>query len=57
MTDLERQILDDLGRVWDKFLQLPDNHEIVKGEFCTGVHLLQNMVLARAGRRAYSGKM
>lgn len=57
MTDLERQILDDLGRVWDKFLQLPDNHEIVKGEFCNGVHLLQNMVLARAGRRAYSGKM
>lgn len=47
----EKEIAYKLAEVWDLFVELPVEHPCDRDEFCKGVHFLQNMILARAGRR------
>jgi hypothetical protein len=52
VTDLEKEIVDDLAGVWNKYLLLEENSSI-NVEFCQGVHVLQNIVLSRAAIRNF----
>jgi len=52
MTDAEKQVLSLLAQAWNQFVLLPVLHEWEREEFMQTVHMLQNMVLARAGLRA-----
>lgn len=48
----EAAIVQALADVWDRFAALPVEHPMDQAEFCSGIHVLQDKVLARAGRRA-----
>lgn len=51
MTEKERSLIDCLAYVWNEYLKLPEDHPMVRQEFCMGIHVLQNIILARVGRR------
>ena len=51
MTDDEKRIAILLGEVWNLFLTLPVEHADDTAEFRHGIHALQQMVMARSGRR------
>lgn len=52
ITDDEAKIAQLLGEVWNAYLKMPKEHPMEQGEFCTAIHACQDIVLARAGRRA-----
>jgi len=52
MLDLEREIVDDLAAVWNKYLLLNEKPSI-NVEFCQGIHTLQNIILSRVALRDY----
>jgi hypothetical protein len=54
MTTSEENILAMLAEVWNKFLKLPTEHPMEHQEFCSAIHVCQNMVLSRETRRDLS---
>lgn len=55
VSDKEEQIALQLGDIWNRYLELPIEHPMEQDEFCRGIHVLQHLVLCRAGRRAING--
>ena len=51
ITGDEIRITEMLGRVWNEYLMLPVEHPMDRDEFCRAIHVCQDMVLARSGRR------
>jgi hypothetical protein len=51
MTTKEREVVYVLAEVWNKFLELPKEHEDDESEFRRGIHQLQYMIMARGARR------
>lgn len=47
LTKEEQVIIEDLVNVWNLFIELPQLHQSDRIEFMQGVHLLQNIILAR----------
>lgn len=56
LTPDEKLIAEWLGQTWNLFLALPVEHADDTAEFRHGIHHLQNMILARSGRREINGK-
>ncbi len=52
MTADERALVMGLAEVWNRYMELPEEHPMDRQEFCMLVHHLQHMVLARPARRA-----
>jgi hypothetical protein len=55
MTADERALVMALAKVWDGFLSLPVEHDDDTQEFRQGIHAVQRIILARAGRREING--
>lgn len=51
MTETEKQVVMMLAEVWNKYLELPNEHISDNPEFLAGIHRLQEKVLARPARR------
>lgn len=51
VTDGEAEIVRLLALAWNLYLDLPPEHPMDQGEFCSAIHRCQDMVLSRAGRR------
>lgn len=51
LTPAEKLLVEELGLIWNRFLALPNEHPNEQPEFCQAIHLCQNMILARPGRR------
>ena len=56
MTTAERAVVDQLAAAWNAFMALPVEHPMDQDEFCRGIHVLQDKVLARPARRAMNGE-
>lgn len=56
MTPAERAVVDQLAAAWNAFMQLPVEHPMDQDEFCRGIHVLQDKVLARPARRTMNGE-
>ncbi|WP_448645377.1 hypothetical protein [Pseudomonas mediterranea] len=56
LTDREAFIVHLLAGVWDEYLKLPAEHPMDRAEFCHAIHAVQDMVLARPGRRAINAQ-
>lgn len=56
LTDEEQNLVDALGNVWNKFLELPNEHPCDNQEFCTIIHQAQRMIECRPVRRYMSDK-
>lgn len=54
MTDDEKEIIDQLAKVWNLFISLPVEHPSDLVEFQTAIHSAQLLVMARLGRRIYN---
>lgn len=52
LTDREAKVAQLLADAWDEYLKLPIEHPLEQHEFCMAIHQVQDMVLARCGRRA-----
>lgn len=52
LTEQEAKVATMLGDAWDEYLKLPTEHSLEQHEFCMAIHRVQDMVLARPGRRA-----
>jgi hypothetical protein len=52
LTDQEAKVAQLLADAWDAYLKLPIEHPLEQHEFCMAIHQVQDMVLARCGRRA-----
>lgn len=52
LTDQEAKVANMLADAWNEYLKLPIEHPMEQGEFCMAIHRVQDMVLARCGRRA-----
>lgn len=52
LTEQEAKVATMLGDAWDEYLKLPIEHSLEQHEFCIAIHRVQDMVLARPGRRA-----
>jgi hypothetical protein len=46
MTDEKMKILELLAEAWNKFLELPTEHESDIREFQYGIHVLQRQVMS-----------
>lgn len=55
MTEEECALVMALAKVWDGFLLLPNEHDDDTAEFRQGIHAVQRIILARAGRREING--
>lgn len=51
LTILEQDVIDNLVKAWNSFLQLPIQHGDDITEFRHGIHRLQEKVLARPARK------
>lgn len=51
LTWEEREIVNMLANAYNAFCQLPVEHPMDQDEFCRAIHVLQDKVLARPGRR------
>lgn len=51
LTEAEREIVDMLANAYNAFCDLPVEHPMDQDEFCRAIHVLQDKVLARPGRR------
>ena len=56
MTLDEEKVLMMLAEVWNEFLKLPVEHPMEQQEFCSSIHVCQNMVLSREARRDLAKK-
>lgn len=56
ITAAELEIINKLGEVFNLFCKLPEEHPMAKAEFCSGIHVLQNDVAARATFRFINSK-
>ncbi|MPQ83795.1 hypothetical protein F0170_07245 [Pseudomonas sp. MAFF 730085] len=54
LTDREGFIASLLADAWNEYLKLPIEHPMDRDEFCRAIHVCQDKVLARAGRRAFN---
>lgn len=52
LTEQEARVARLLGDLWNEYLQLPVEHPMEREEFCKAVHVCQDIVLSRCGRRA-----
>ena len=52
LTEQEAKVAQMLADAWDEYLKLPIEHLLEQHEFCIAIHQVQDMVLARCGRRA-----
>jgi hypothetical protein len=51
LTLAERNVVQLLADAWNAYALLPIEHPMDQDEFCRAVHVLQDKVLARPGRR------
>lgn len=51
LTQPERQLIELLDLVREKYEHLPEHRAEDLNEFRVGIHMLQNQILARAGIR------
>lgn len=59
LTDEEREVLDDIGRLWNRLLSVVANgrtREWDLGELVVHVHAIQQAVMSNAAGRAYPGE-
>lgn len=47
----EFELVKGLGEIWNDFLELEVGHPMERTEFCSGIHFLQDKLLARVGVR------
>lgn len=53
LTEQEAKVAQMLAEVWNEYLVLPIEHPMEQQEFCTAIHLCQDKILGRCGRRAF----
>lgn len=51
MTDKEKELVLELGRIWNQFLQLPEERSHDADEFRFAIHAAQAQILKRQARR------
>ena len=51
ITDGETEVMELLGKAWDKFILLKSEHSDDINDFNYAIHLAQNIVLSRVGLR------
>jgi hypothetical protein len=51
LTDEEGDVVNALAQAWNRFVELPVEHPDDLSEFRSGIHRLQEKVLARPARR------
>jgi len=60
LTDLEREVVDDLGATWGKLCQIVNpgpTRDADLAELIVHVHALQRTVMAQAAARAYPAEL
>lgn len=57
VTEQEARLAEQLGELWNAYLELPVERPMDRAEFCNGIHVLQGLVLKRAGRRAINERI
>lgn len=55
VTEQEAKVARLLGEVWNEYMKLPKEHPMEQQEFCSAIHVCQEKVLARSGRRSLNG--
>lgn len=53
LTDQEAKVAQMLGDAWNEYMKLPIEHPMEQKEFCAAIHVCQDKVLGRCGRRAF----
>lgn len=56
VTEDEARVLDMTANMWNAFMELPPEHAMEQAEMCAAVHTVQNIILARAARRAIKAR-
>lgn len=59
LTELEREVTADLGRVWNKICTIVGDgptRDADLAEACAHIHALQHTVMAQAAARAHPGE-
>ena len=51
LTIKEEELINELSRIWNKFLELPEEHLSDNQEFCAIIHQAQRMIECRPVRR------
>lgn len=51
ITPTECDIITKLGEIWNRYLELPEEHPMGRQEFCSAIHQLQDKVAARSAYR------
>ena len=54
MTDDEIELVENLGKCWNAFLDLPNEHVTENVDFMDAINAAQRLILARVGRRSYN---
>lgn len=54
MTEAEIELVDNLGKCWNAFLELPNEHGTESVDFMDAIHVAQRLIMARVGRRSYN---
>lgn len=55
LTDQERAVVDALAEAWNRYVDLPIEHDDDQDEFRRAIHAANAKVLMRPGRREYRG--
>lgn len=55
MSEAEKRVVMMLAEAWNAFVELPIEHPADRPEFCGAIHVAQNIVLSRPGRRELNG--
>ena len=53
MTDEEKELVLMLNDVYERFMELPEQHHSDKDEFVNALHVLQHLVMIRSVRRRH----
>jgi hypothetical protein len=53
LTDQERAVVDALADAWNRYVELPIEHDDDQDEFRRAIHAANAKVLMRPGRREY----
>lgn len=56
LTPEEQDVIDQLGKAWNLFLELPTIHPSDNPEFAQSIHQAQNIVLARPALESIQSK-
>lgn len=56
LTHQEMQVVEKLAEAWNLFMKLPVEHAMDQDEFCRAIHVAQDKVLSRSGRRQMLAK-